>query len=232
MSTISRKATVIKIIDTQIKLINLEAYLTPVLFVNLLAFLITKYNTRLYIYAESICRALYRQEAMMLRRVYFLSPDVEHAQTVVTELGQVGVDRAQIHTMAREDIDISSLPAATKDQKRDRVWLFDRVFWFGDLAIFAVALLGLVLTLYWGLYLWTVVAAVVMVVTFFLGEIFATKIPHAHLNEAKGALARGEILLMVDVPKHRVDEINGLVSKHHPETEPSGVGWTIQALGT
>jgi len=168
----------------------------------------------------------------MFRRVYFLSPDVEHAQTVVADLRQTGVDRTQIHAMAREDIDIGSLPAATKDQKRDRVWLLDRLFWTGDLAIFALALLGLVLALYWGLYIWAVLAAVVMVTSFVMGEIFATKVPHVHLSEVKGALARGEILLMVDIPKQRVHEISELISRHHPETDPSGVGWTIQALGT
>jgi hypothetical protein len=168
----------------------------------------------------------------MYRRVYFLSPDVEHAQTVVTELGQAGVDRGQIHAMAREDVDIGSLPAATADQKRDKVWFLDRLFWVGDLAIFALALLGLVLSLYWGFYVWAVLAVVVMGASFAIGEIFATRVPHVHLSEVKGAMARGEILLMVDIPKQRVHEVSELVSRHHPETDPSGVGWTIQALGT
>lgn len=168
----------------------------------------------------------------MFRRLYFLSPDLKHAQSVVVELEQADVDRGQIHAMAREDIDLGSLPAATMDQKRDKVWLLDRMFWFGDLTIFALALLALALTLYWGFYIWAVVALLVMVASFVFGEIFATRVPHVHLSEVKGALAHGEILLMVDIPKQRVHEISELISRHHPETDPSGVGWTIQALGT
>ncbi len=168
----------------------------------------------------------------MFRRVYFLSPDVEHAESVVAELGQTGVARGQIHAMAREDIDISKLPPASEAQKRDRVWLVDRLFWRGDLAVFALALLVLVLTAYFGLYIWAAVALAVMAVCFVLGEIFATKVPHVHLSEVRGALARGEILLMVDVPKQRVGEINKQISRHHPEIDRGVVGWTIEALGT
>ena len=168
----------------------------------------------------------------MFRRVYFLSPGVEQAQSVVGELEQAGVERGQIHSIAREDMDISSLPPATKEQKRDKVWLVDRLFWAGDLMVFALALLALVMTIYWGAYLWAALAFVVMAIAFVLGEIFATKVPHVHLSEVKGALARGEILLMVDIPKQRVHEINKMISQHHPEIDRGAVGWTIEALGT
>jgi hypothetical protein len=168
----------------------------------------------------------------MYRRVYFLSPNVGHAQSVVAELERADVERMQIHTIAREDVDISSLPPATKEQKGDKVWLVDRLFWAGDLFVFAMALLALIVTISWGTYLWAALAFGVMLTSFILGEIFATKVPHVHLSEVKGALARGEILLMVDIPKQRVHEINKMISQHHPEIDRGVVGWTIEALGT
>lgn len=168
----------------------------------------------------------------MFRRIYFLSPDVEHALSVVAELEDNGVERRHMHAIAREDIDIGRLPPATRNQKRDKVWFLDRMFWVGDLIFFALALLAMTLTLYLGLHIWAMIALVLMVSSFVVGEIFAIKVPHVHLTEVKGAIARGEILLMVDVPRRRVHEINTLISKHHPEIDRGVVGWTINALGT
>jgi hypothetical protein len=168
----------------------------------------------------------------MNRRLYFLFPEVEHARRVVEELEQAGVDKDHIHAMARPEIDLSSLPRATPQQKTDRVWFIERLFWNGNLAIFALALIGLLVSLYWSFSVWSVLAIVVMLVTVIAGERFAVKVPHAHLNEVQGALTRGEILLMVDIPKQRVAEVDDLVLHRHPEAGLGGVGWTIEALGT
>ncbi len=168
----------------------------------------------------------------MHRRLYFLFPEVEHARRVVEELEQAGVDNDHIPAMARPEIDLSSLPQATPNQKSDRVWFIERLFWNGNLAIFAAALVGLLVSLYWSFSVWSVLAVVVMLVTFIAGGRFAVKVPHAHLNEVQGALARGEILLMVDIPKQRVAEVDDLVLHHHPEAGLGGVGWTVAALGT
>lgn len=168
----------------------------------------------------------------MLRRIYFLTPDVGHAQSVVAELESEGVGKEHIHTIARRDIEIGTLPPATREQKRDRVWFLDRLFWLSDLAFFALTLAVLTLTLYWGLYIWAAVAFVLMVASFVIGEIFAMKVPHVHLAEVKEALKRGEILLMVDVPKSRVHEINQMVSRHHPDIDRGVIGWSMEALGT
>lgn len=37
---------------------------------------------------------------------------------------------------------------------------------------------------------------------------------------------------MIDVPRARVRETEQSVSRHHPEADLGGVGWTITALGT
>lgn len=168
----------------------------------------------------------------MYRRLYFLFPEVGQARRVVEELEHAGVDRGRIHAMARPEIDISALPRATPKQKNDRVWFIERLFWNGNLAIFALALAGLLASLYWGFSAWSALAIAVMLGTFIAGEQFAVKVPHAHLNEVRSALSRGEILLMVDVPKQRVAEVDDLVLHRHPEAGLGGVGWTIAALGT
>lgn len=45
------------------------------------------------------------------------------------------------------------------------------------------------------------------------------------------ALSHDNALLMVDVPKARVAEIEALLGRRHPEAMAGGASWTIEALG-
>ncbi len=166
----------------------------------------------------------------MFRRVYFLSPDVDHAQSAAAELVAAGVGSKHIHTIAREDIDIGSLPQATRKQKRDRIWFFDRLFWVSDMVIYMLAFVFFTLTLYFEFYIWAVVAFILMSVAWAIGEYYTIKKPHVHLNGVRDAIAQGGILLMVDVPKQRVHEINQMISNNHPEIDRGLVGLAVDAF--
>jgi hypothetical protein len=71
-----------------------------------------------------------------------------------------------------------------------------------------------------------------MTLTLVAGALFALHVPDTHLDEFRGALSHSEILLMVDVPRQRVAEIEEMVRRRHPEAIPGGIGWTIEALHT
>jgi hypothetical protein len=79
--------------------------------------------------------------------------------------------------------------------------------------------------------LWSIVAIFVMLATFIAGELFVVFVPDVHLSEFSDALSHGEILLMVDVAKNQVAEVENLVHRHHPEAVVGGVGWTLDAFG-
>jgi hypothetical protein len=166
-----------------------------------------------------------------MRRIYFVVPDYSHARRIVAELEAASIPAAQMHTLA-DNQDLAGLPPVTAGQRQDRVWLWERLAWNADLAIFFLALLGLGLALYLGSVAGAMVAAFIMLTSFVLGERFATVVPHAHLDEVRAALAHGEIVLMVDVPKSRVREVEQTVTRQHPETAVGGIGWTLPALGT
>jgi hypothetical protein len=55
-------------------------------------------------------------------------------------------------------------------------------------------------------------------------------VPNSQLSEFEEAIKGGEILMMVDVSKDRVEEIDDLVKKHHPEAEIEGTEPTIPAF--
>jgi len=55
-------------------------------------------------------------------------------------------------------------------------------------------------------------------------------VPNSRLSAFEKAIKNGEVLMMVDVAKVRVDEIDELVKKHHPEAEIEGTEPTIPAF--
>lgn len=167
----------------------------------------------------------------MLRRLYFVIPDKEQAARLVNDLELMGVDRRHMHALSRGDVDLSPLPSATPRQKRDAGWWLEWRLWNANLALFFVALIGFAAALYYGSTLWTVVTLAVMITTFAAGALFVLFVPDTHLDEFRGALAHREILLMVDVPKRRVAEVEEFVYRRHPEAMPGGSGWTIEGLG-
>lgn len=166
----------------------------------------------------------------MWRRIYVAFPNVGQARRVVAELEAAGVARNQIHTIAKPGVDIVGLPVANRAQRGDQVWLWERAFWDGNLGLFVVALAAAGLSLYTGAFGWFAVATAVAAASFVMGKRFAVRLPHGHLADVRAPLARGEVVLLVDVPRQRVREIESLIG-HHPVASIGGVGWTIVSAG-
>lgn len=167
----------------------------------------------------------------MLRRLFFLLPDETSGASLVTDLEAAGVARDHLHAVAGAGRRIENLPPATPRQQRDSMWRLEHCLWNGNLALFAIAALGLLYSLYLGTAVGAILATAVMIASVTAGALFVYYVPDTHLGELRSALAHGEIVVMVDVPKQRVDGIQRLVEQRHPEAEVSGVGWTIERLG-
>jgi len=54
--------------------------------------------------------------------------------------------------------------------------------------------------------------------------------PNTALKRFEAAIGEGRVLLMVDVPKDRVEEIQELVHRSHPEASDHGLEPTIPAF--
>ena len=54
--------------------------------------------------------------------------------------------------------------------------------------------------------------------------------PRSRLKEFESAIQNGELLMMVDVAKSRVDDISNLVKSHHPEAHIQGTEPVIPAF--
>lgn len=167
---------------------------------------------------------------MFLRRLYFIVPDESRAVTVVGDLEAAGVDRRRIHAIAGKGATLEKLPAASERQRHDAVWRLQQILWLGNLVLFVLGAIGLVVSVAQNSLIGAVLSVAAMVLTLSAGVLFATRVPDTHLDEFRGVLAHSEVLLMVDVPKQRVAEIEELISRRHPEATAGGTGWTIEAL--
>ena len=169
----------------------------------------------------------------MKRRLYFLLPDTGHTRAVVDELEASGIDRKHLHVITSQGVDLEGLPAATANQRRDLGARLEDLVWTGNLVLFFIALLALiVLALTQASWYWLLLPPAVMLTTFLAGLEFTTHIPNVHVSEFSGAIHHREILLMVDVPVRQVARVEELVHRHHPEAVTGGVGWQIDALHT
>jgi len=167
----------------------------------------------------------------MLRRLYFMIPDESQAMQAVADVETVGVDRNHVHALPGRGATLTHLPLATERQRRDDAWHLESLVWTTNMALFGLALLGLLVSLYLRSLAGSAAAAAIMVLTFAAGTWFAVRVPDTHLSEFRGALAHGEILLMVDVPKAKVFDVEEIIRRRHPEAVLGGAGWTLGWLG-
>jgi hypothetical protein len=165
-----------------------------------------------------------------MRRIYFLLPDVDLARKVVDELLLARISDDHIHVIAKEGTAMADLPEATLAQKSDVVPAMERGIAVGG----ATGLLAGVAAVTFppaGLVLGGgAVLAIALAGTGF-GAIMSTMIgvsvPNTRHKQFEAAVSDGEVLMLVDVPKDRVDEIEGMVKQQHPEVDIEGTEPTI-----
>ena len=167
----------------------------------------------------------------MKRRLYFLFSDTGQARTAVADLAGLGVDPGHMHVLARPGVDLSGLPPATERQRRDMLKRLEMTIWNGNLALFGIAFIGLFLAAVFGSVIGVLLAAAVMIASFVSGALFVLRLPTIHLDEFHEAIRHGELLLMVDVSRDCVEDVEELMRRRHPEAVTGGSVWTPDAFG-
>jgi len=155
-----------------------------------------------------------------MRRLYFLIPDVELTETIVTELEQQGIPHRHLHVVASISQSLKDLPEANIWQKTELAHGLEWGTGIGGTA----GLLGGLLTVAFppggiilgGGALLIGAAAGAGVGATMLGLMKGYEHNH-QLDDYKDEIDQGEILLMVDTPLSRLDEIKNSILEHHPE---------------
>ncbi|AKJ69988.1 membrane protein [Pandoraea thiooxydans] len=169
----------------------------------------------------------------MRKRIYFLLPDLTCAQQTMRDLLLARVEVKHIHFLAKEGADLSGLHEANLLQTSDIVHAAEAGLVIGGLCGLAVGAVAALYPIVGTGPQWETV-----IITGPLGSLFGawvssmigSSVPNSRLKQFQPALARGMILLMVDVPTGRVREISEMLRDHHPEADMEGVEPAIPAF--
>lgn len=170
-----------------------------------------------------------------MRRLYFLIPNVDSAKKIVDELLLARIEERHIHIAAADHHALTEahLPEASLLQESDFIPAVERGLAVGGATgilagIAAVAIPGVGLVLGGGAILGIGLAGAG--VGAWLSSMIGISAPSSRLKEFESAIQNGELLMMVDVAKSRVDDISNLVKSHHPEAHIQGTEPVIPAF--
>lgn len=168
----------------------------------------------------------------MRRRLYFLLPNITSTRQIVDELLLARIDSGHIHVMANKNTSLEGLPEANLLQKSDMVYGFERGLLIGGLtgAIAGIlASLSPAVGLVGGGMILACALAGAAIGAWASGMI-GTDVINSRVKPYQDAIEKGEILLMVDVPKEMIEQTTRLVKNHHPEAHDETVDPTIPAF--
>jgi hypothetical protein len=170
---------------------------------------------------------------MMRRRLYFLLPDIETARAMLNEMLLARIEIGRMHFLGKRGQLPPDLPEASFLQKTDFVHGAQLGLGIGGLAGILVGLL--VVAFPPGgvsLHLVTVLIAAVLGALFgaWASSMAASAVPNSKLQRFHAEIERGKVLMMVDVPMGRVQEISDLVARRHPTAVSGGFEPTIPAF--
>jgi hypothetical protein len=162
----------------------------------------------------------------MRRRIYWLLPDVASARRTVDDLLLARISERHIHFVAKEGTDMTGLHEANLLQTSDLIRSAEAGLCIG---IATGAILGAVLAVgfpivgdkpQWGLI--GVLAIVGAVFGAWASSMIGIATPSDRLKRFQPAIEAGQLLLMVDVPRSRVQEIEQRLQSLHPEAHFEG----------
>lgn len=171
---------------------------------------------------------------IMSRRLYFVLSDVETARRVEKELLLSRIEEKCMHFLGKRGTDMKDLPEATALQKTD---LFRGLY----IGFFVGILTGLLAGLYIyfnpdsvGMqippYVIFVCAATGAVIGAWIsGPLIGSSTPNARLATYQQSMQAGHILLIIDVPTKRADEVRKIIKAICPDAEDASTSHAVPA---
>ena len=160
-----------------------------------------------------------------MHRLYFLMPDITVTHNLVNELLLSHVEERHIHVIAKEGTPMEELPEASLLQKSDFIPAVERGLTLGAATGVMVGLVAMTFPpvgLAIGGGALFAIGAAGAGVGGWLASMVGVSVPSTRLKKFEDAIKDGEFLVLVDVKHDRVNEIEELVKKHHPEADIEG----------
>jgi len=158
---------------------------------------------------------------------------VARTKQVVDELLLSRIDAHHIHVMARDESLLSDLPQANLLQRSDLIHGVEvglsvggATGVFAGLVALAFPPEGIVL----GGWTLLVTALAGALIGAWVAGMIGTDIPNSQLTEFETAVTKGQILVMVDAPRDKVETVREMIRRHYPEADMHGIEPTIPAF--
>jgi predicted lipid-binding transport protein (Tim44 family) len=168
-----------------------------------------------------------------MKRLCFLSPDLQHTRRVVDSLKADGIPERHIYVVARRGVELEDLPDAGPEAD-DFLAAYERGVAFGAAGGLLAGLTAMVFPPA-GL---VIGGGAVLLITLygaglggFLTGLAGAAFPSSRLREFEAAIERGEILVMADVPQDRVEHYAAMIGQADPSVEVMGIEPPAPPLG-
>jgi hypothetical protein len=169
----------------------------------------------------------------MRRRLYFIMPDLPSAQKMMDDLLLARIEERHIHFLARRGTSMEGLHEANHLQKSDLVHGAQVGLALGALLGFIVgAIVVMTIAVDNRLQIAVVLGSGIVGALFgaWVASMVGSAVPNSRLKQFQSAIDEGRILVMADVPQHRVVEVRDALHDRHPEAEDRGIDPHIPAF--
>ena len=169
----------------------------------------------------------------MKLRMYVTLPDVASARQLANDLLLARIEDRNMHFLARRGTDLGELHEASFLQKTDTIHgAFVGLVLGGLMGV----LVGALLVNYpmGGINLHMGAVLVASIVGACLGtwvsSMVGLQVPNSRLKRFDPEIQEGKVLLMLDVPAGRYQELRGIIARTHPEAADEGNEPTVPAF--
>lgn len=170
----------------------------------------------------------------MRRRIYWLLPDVTSARRTMDDLLLARIEERHIHFVAKEGTDMSGLHEANLLQTSDVIRAAEAGLCIGVAAGAATgAVLAVALPIAGDQPQWGLIGVLAIVGAGFgawASSMIGVSTPSQRLKRFQPAIGAGQILLMIDVPRSRVQDLESRLQALHPEAQLEGLEPNIPAF--
>jgi len=173
------------------------------------------------------------EEAKMRRRLYYLLPDTASARRTMDDLLLLRVEERHIHFVAKPGVPMDGLHEANVLQTSD---LVHGAKLGGAIGALIGCVAGAVVMWYFAAHPTYQIVTVLGMAAFgalfgaWMASMIGSSVPNSQLRQFQAELDKGRILVMVDVPEHKVEEIKERLDRSHPEAADGGLEPNIPAF--
>ena len=160
-----------------------------------------------------------------MKRIYFLLPGIDTARSFVNDMLVARIPERHIHVLARRGTPLEELPEASMLQKSDFSPAAQRGLALGGGMAILGALIGLALSPGAAMMAGGVLLASGLGgagAGAWVGGMVGLTAANSHLKTFANAIEQGQMLVMLDLPRTRVDEISARAHSLHPLALPQG----------